>query len=87
MKEVVPLTDAERRIAAECARVRDEAKRAVLASLTERRRVLLRELGKDDRRSGQHRAAALSELFQVDRRLRALSGLDTHGQLEGEGAQ
>lgn len=84
MKNLVPLPDVERRIAAECARVRDEAKRAVLASLTERRRVLLRELGKEDRRSEQHRAAALSELSQVDRRLRALSGLDTDRELEGE---
>lgn len=87
MKERVPLRDVERCIAAERARVRAEAEQAALASLTERRRVLLGELGKADRRSGQHRAAALSELSQVDRRLRALSGLDPRRKLEGEGAE
>lgn len=70
MKERVPLQDAERRIAAERARMRAENERAAVESLTERRRVLLLELGKADRRSGQNKDAALSELSQVERRLR-----------------
>lgn len=64
------MLDAERRIALERARVRVETERAALESLTERRRVLLLEVAKADRRSGQHKDAALSELSQVERRLR-----------------
>lgn len=69
MREQVPMHEAERRIALRRAREQVELAHLRLKTLVERRRVLRLKVMGAVRQSEGNRAAALSELRQVERRL------------------